>query len=639
VAGRHVRRLRRWLERRDQEAALCARRSSENPRFIETIPRRGYRFIAPVVVETAERTATAPEISPAAGSRANRMTLWTAAVILALAAVPAIFFSASYARRTNPGAPRVMPVTTLPGYEQQPAFSPDGSRLAFVWDGDQEKNNDIYIKVLDAPTMLRLTTHPRTDVLPAWSPDGQRLAFARNLSPDRYDVLLIPAVGGPEQRIASFFIVEDLDWSPDGHELAIAKRDARDAPASIVLLRLATREVRQLTRPSESRGDERLAFSPDGRTLALMRRSPNAMGIFVIPAGGGEPRQVLTEPGGAHDLAWTPDGRYILFSSGPGRAALWRVPAGGGPRERLSSAGDSIRSFSIARSGDRIAFTHLTGDVNIWQFSPDNGSSVATPTPLVVSTQHDTAPDPSPDGRKLAFISDRSGTQEIWTCDADGNNAIVLTSFGGPHVGTPHWSPDGRRIAFSAYPEGLSDVFLVDAEGGPPRPLVTEPSDDIPAGWSADGRWVYFASTRTGRRELWKVPAAGGSARQVTYDGAFQAAESADGTTLYFSKRDAPGIWKMPAAGGAAELVVDDFKPGFWGGWRLMPDGLYFLADGSPRTIRFFSFRTRRQTHVMTLDRTPDYAGGAFTVLPDRRILISLLDQEGSDIKLLENFR
>lgn len=619
--------------------------SSENPIFIETIPRRGYRFIAPVTIAVEPTAgATSPGISSAAASSASRFRFSTAAVILVLAALAVIFAYAASREGPAPDPPRVIPVTSFPGYEHQPAFSPDGSRLAFAWDGGQD-NYDIYVKVLNAPTTLRLTTHPRGDGRPAWSPDGQRLAFVRNLGAEGHDVLVIPAVGGPEQRIARFPIVADLGWSIDGTELAVARMDTQSGPASIVLLRVATREVRQLTNPSEPPGDLAFAFSPDGRMLAIGRRSPSAKGIYVLPADGGEARQVVSEPRGIWDLAWTPDGMHIVFSCGPGRPALWRVPARGGARTRLTWPGDEVRWFSIAPSGDRIAFTQMTRDNNVWEFTLGSASAIPPGAPIVASTWFDGAPELSPDGRKLGFISDRSGALEVWISDADGRNAIALTSFGDPHVGNPHWSPDGRRIAFDAYPSGLSDVFVVDAEGGAPRPLVSDAFDDVLAAWSADGQWVYFASNRggaddrTGRYDIWKVPAAGGSARRVTSSGAFRAAESADGRTLFFSNRSVRGLWQMPVAGGAAERIIENLQGGVLGGWQVMSDGVYFLADDD-RTIRFYSFRTRQHTPVLALDRTPDIWGGAFTVPPDRRrILVSLLDQAGSDIKLLENFR
>ena len=622
--------------------------SSENPIFIETIPRRGYRFIAPVTIaaDPAVEAASATIAAPAA-SGARRFRSPAAAVLLVPAALAIVVIYAASNRGTRPSShlPRVTPVTTFQGYEQQPAFSPDGSRIAFAWDGGGDGNFDIYVKVLDAPTTVRLTSHPRGDVRPAWSPDGQRLAFVRNLGGEGHDVLVIAAVGGPEERIARFPIVTDLAWSHDGTELAVAKLETRSGPAAIVMVRIATRDVRQLTNPLEPRGDEGFAFSPDGKMLAIAKRSPDAKGIYVQRIDGGEARQVASEPGGIWDLAWTPDGKHIVFSSGPGRAALWRVPAIGGPRERLSWPGDEVRWFSIAASGDRIAFGHVTNDQNIWEFTLGTEAAPAAKAPLVASTWFDGAPELSPDGRRLAFISDRSGTLELWTSDAAGRNAIALTSFTGARVGNPRWSPDSRRIAFDAYPSGLCDVFVVDADGGAPRPLVSDASDDVLAAWSADGQWLYFASNRgaaaskSGDYDIWKMPAGGGPARRVTSSGAFRAAESTDGRTLFYSNRGARGLWKMPVDGGRAELIVENMNGGVLGGWHVVADGVYFLAEDN-RTIGFYSFATRQQTPVLVLDRAADVWGGAFAVSPDRRrVLASLLDHAGSDIKLLEGFR
>jgi Tol biopolymer transport system component len=112
----------------------------------------------------------------------------------------------------------------------------------------------------------------------------------------------------------------------------------------------------------------------------------------------------------------------------------------------------------------------------------------------------------SPDGKRIAFSSDRSGSFEIWVCNSDGSSPVQLTSFGGAYTGTPHWSPDGRWIAFDSRPGGKAGVFVISSEGGEPRRVTEGNWDDIVPSWSRDGKWIYFSSNRGGDKELWKVP-------------------------------------------------------------------------------------------------------------------------------------
>ena len=139
-------------------------------------------------------------------------------------------------------------------------------------------------------------------------------------------------------------------------------------------------------------------------------------------------------------------------------------------------------------------------DANIWRLSL-SGPGVATgpPARFIASTRLDAAAQYSPDGKRIAFESDRSGVHGIWVSDADGSNAVELFSRAGAGSGTARWSPDGQRIAFDSNPEGNLDIYVIRASGGKPIRLTTDPADDDAPSWSRDGNWVYFASKRTGR--------------------------------------------------------------------------------------------------------------------------------------------
>ena len=167
-------------------------------------------------------------------------------------------------------------------------------------------------------------------------------------------------------------------------------------------------------------------------------------------------------------------------------------------------------------------------------------------------------PQLSPDGRRVAFASDRSGGWEIWLADPDGSNAVQLTSMGADS-GAPCWSPDGERIVFQSNPEGQFDVYVIRAAGGKPRNLTSHPATDWRPSFSRDGHWIYFTSNRTGQRQIWKVPASGGDALQVTNNVAFAAFESPDGAYLYYNQTmETPSpLWRQPVSGGAPVKVLD----------------------------------------------------------------------------------
>lgn len=540
------------------------------------------------------------------------------------------------------GPLKSVPFTSFPGQEAEPALSPLGDQVAFTWEGPDGGNVDIYVKQEGAETPLRLTSDPARERSPAWSPDGRQVAFIRVGAATEREVVIVPAIGGSEQRVAAFEDqeVSELVWSPDGETLAISAQAAPNGPFSIFLLSVETLQMRQLTEPPASHaGDGDPAFSPSGETLAFVRSaSEGADDLFVVPARGGEPEQLTRDARAIAGIDWTPDGQSIVFASNREPAGLWRIPASGGEPEWIATAGDgeSVSEPSVARRGGRLTYEQRSSDANIWAMRAGRFGRV----PLVHSTRWESNPQFAPDGERIAFASDRSGSPEVWVSAADGTNPLQLTDFGGALVATPRWSPDGGRIAFEARTDEGADIYITDANGGQPRRLTTAPADDLAPSWSRDSTTVYFSSNRTGGWEVWKIPSDGGSASQVTYRGGYNAFESPDGRFLYYAKRGEPGLWRYGLQNGEDEtLVLGALEPFDWGNWALTDRGIYFIRRAvTGPTIRFYSFDTGLSSPVATLDEVPEQP--SLAVSPDgRTLLYTHVDRNESDILLVEGFQ
>ena len=543
-------------------------------------------------------------------------------------------------------AMRVVPFTSFPGLETGPSFSPDGNQIAFAWNGDKEANWDIYVKAINAETVLRLTTSRGVDRAPAWSPDGRYIAFHRHFTGDE-GIFLVPAQGGPErklysQRLEDLWNHERLDWSPDGKFLAFCELMPDRKALRISELSVETLEKRVVTTPPPSaiQGDWLPRYSPDGRTTAFVRGfSAASADLCLISTQGGEPRR-LTFNEVVDGLTWTPDSAQLIYSGYRGNnPELWKIRVAGGEAERLPAGIWQSGEPVLSRNGRRLAYVQGFNDLNIWRFEvPETPGRATPPTKLIASNQLDAGPQFSPDGRRIAFASARSGNCcEIWISESDGSKPVQLTHLGGPAAGTPRWSPDGHQIAFDSDYGGNDNIYVVSTDGGQPRRLTMDKSKDVVPNWSRDGRWVYFASDRTGTDQVWKIPAVGGKAVQVTKKGGFGPFESYDGKTLYYQKGRS-GLWKMPVKGGEEALVLEQVQKLLWGYCSPTRKGIYFYNAGT-KAIEFYSFSTHKISSVVAPEGGPALTFPGLSVSPDGRwILYVQMDTVSSDIMLVENF-
>ena len=360
--------------------------------------------------------------------------------------------------------------------------------------------------------------------------------------------------------------------------------------------------------------------------------------VYLMPLTGEQPHQLTHDGAGVFGLSWTSDGKEFVFSSDrAGDARLWRVPASGGtPQPLIGINGpDAARGVSVREH--TLVFARETSDQNIWRVPVQGPKVIGPPMRLSASTRDDTNPQPSPDGKRIAFSSNRSGSLEIWVSGSDGLNPMQVTSLGRGLNTWPTWSPEGRFIAFNSDISGNWDIYVVESQGGQPRALTTWTSEDAAPSWARDGRWIYFQSNRTGTSQIWRILAEGGTPLQVSRNGGSRPAVSGDGKLIYYARPD--GIWRVPAQGGEETLVLGGIPDSDASNWVAANRGLYFLnRKNTGATLDFLNFKTRRISPLMPVDKRWDVS--ALAVSPDGRSLLhDQIDQSGSDLMLIENFR
>jgi len=666
--------------------------SAEAPKYVETLPRRGYRFIAAVERPTEPAGAAFSAATVVAGSatilvpniqasakvtsllekeKPRRWFVYAPLLVVAVIAAACIAFAIVLLPfrkghlngiAHDAGAPeqRIRPLTNFAEETSEPAFSWDGNFVAFRRRSAKPNGSGIYVKGFESEEVTQLTSNGN-DCCPAWSPDGKTIAFMRSADNNDLGIFLVAAskgkqsaadyngqnlavqLDGKERRLDTQGVTPkrfELAWAPNGKSIAFS------AGSGIALLSLETSSVRRITTAPPLSEDWGPSFSPDGEKILFVRSPDSGIPeeLMMAQCLTGEVRRISSQHArilGAPQ--WSMDGKSVIFASDFGsHPGLWRV--GIDSTAVAVQINDSGWRPSVARTGYRLAYQRITHSLNIWELEltdPQRATARKEQRILVPSTSEtDQGPGPqiSPDGKKLAFMSDRSGTMEIWVSDRDGSNPVQLTAVGG--AGTPRWSPDSQWIAFDASDRNTTKIYKIKLGSGVPQLLTHDEFENRCPSWSHDGKWVYFASTRTNQYQVWKVPAEGGAAVQVTKQGGHAALESADGKLLYYAKTSyaSPGIWQVPADGGAERLVSPQLQPFSWASWAVVDQGIVFAGpSGSAGPwISVYNSAQHTITKFGEINTVPFWLGASH----DGKTVV--FDQPGwqqSQIMLIENFR
>jgi Tol biopolymer transport system component/DNA-binding winged helix-turn-helix (wHTH) protein len=613
---------------------------ADRPRFIETVPGKGYRFIAAVSEPERERgspVAAVPSHDTDGSARKQPVALaWYGVAFFGIGVLAAAALWMRTPREAKSMA--VAPFTALPGSEFTPAFSPDGTQVAFGWDSADQVRR-LHVKASAGGIERRLTSASESDSYPAWSPDGRFIAFLREDARQAVSLWVTPATGGGERKICSLSHAKpaSISWSADGSALAVADSDP-PAPSGIYLVSRESGERRRLTTaPNATSGDSQPAFSPDGRTLAFLRSPGSLQGgspyLLRVNRSGipiGEPVAIASRRMDLISVTWSADGGSLICGV---RGGLVRIPVRGGVAEPLPF--QDAANPSVARSGRRMVYARSVEQTAIFRV-PGPGRPGAS-AELIVSSRFNGAPKYSPDGKRIVFMSDRTGGAELWLTDSDGQHANQLTSFGRATLGSPRWSPDGRRVAFDSTADGPAKIYWIAAEGGAPRRITSGGSSDVRPSWSRDGAWIYFGSNRSGQWEIWKTSPDGEAPVQVTQTGGREAFQDSDGKFLYYVKAaPTPGIWRIPVSGGQPKLVCEEGTQGHWG---IGQRGLYYLNRQNRLELLEHSTGNRIAIPIGDLQLSTS-VGSLLGIGPaDRWILLTVRVRSESDLSMVENFR
>jgi Tol biopolymer transport system component/DNA-binding winged helix-turn-helix (wHTH) protein len=630
-------------------------------RYIETIPKVGYRLLAPVSLLDAEPIAVDtgahvpagndPDLvdtrqTPRASAQSSRLQLpWSPLLLgIAAAALLAVFAlrGGGEAARNGGGwiASDIRAVTSDPGSERRPAVSPDGTRVAYA-QFDQVSGatgvDRIVMRAIGQSQTVRLTAKSDSfEEVPTWSPDGSQIAFER-LATDRCTVYIVSSLGGAEREVGPCqnYLVHYFDWTADGKALITAENPGGTS-GNMVLMRwdLATGAKQPLQyEHSADAQDLEAHYSPDGKLIAFRRGLAPYSDLCVTPAAGGAVRQLTQLHSRIRGLAWTRDSRGLIFSSNhDGHFTLYTVSLDGGDVHALgvgpaeyptaARAADTV-TYEIPRTTSRLAWVAL-------------GVDGAIPELLAKSTGSDSSPAFSPDGNRIAFVSDRSGAQQIWLYDFSTLEATALTEFHDALLINPAWSADGKRLLLTVRGTDSPGLVEIDLASRRQRTVSKAGQDVLSGNYGPDADsylLVIGESSRqnqlvllehAGRDDEQQMPLAAGVEHMELDAGARRA---------YYTKNAQRGLFARDLGGGEEKGVTPLIESSLTDGWRVVDGRIWYVSKVAWKPTDIVEFDPAAGTRRILGHLETELRDVGFSAAPTGdRIVITPLGIEDTDI-------
>lgn len=441
-----------------------------------------------------------------------------AVVVIAIAAVVTIQpWIRSNARATEYMS---LPVTATSAWDSGPNWSPDGKFIAF---GRMESGDiDVYVKSIDGGEAVVRADGPGEQFSPRWTPDGRYLAYVSKHQPGSA-VFLVAADGGTPSKLIETNIptleselpMGDRPWSSDGETLLVSM-PTETTQRAVYRVDRVTGEAEQMTFPPVGSDDTFATHSFDGKRIVFQRKFEGRGALMIVAAEGGDPEELLRDEFDQRGMAWRPDNRHVVFVSnrgGPNRN-LFEIDVVTRKITQLTSLIEHINWPSVSLD-DRIVYAPFWHDTFLYVVDVETGER----DQITSHAGNNFGARFAPDGRTVAYVSDRTGNFEIWLHHLDGRPETRFTD--NTELGTsPEWSPDGKRLVFLSDREGDTfKLFIANADGGTgARRLVDQSISWVLKGragaWSPDGESIAYRIDGDDGPELWTVGPDGLGARK-----------------------------------------------------------------------------------------------------------------------------
>lgn len=597
---------------------------AKSPMYIATVAKRGYQLIANVEHITQQGTAS-ESIDTLTDKLANatKHSFRLAFAVGSLVVLTLIYYfiSSFFIQSDSPPAiTQLAPITSLPGMEVNPTFNPKNEDLVVSYKSPTSKQWDLMMfeKTTGHQRLLQ-KSDDASELRAAWSPDGTQLAYVKHSRAGCQLRLMSPYLADPSDQFVtecSPFDIQ-LQWHPQGEKLLFNKRALPLGPLRVYSIDIITKHLKELSQANEGiTGDIAFSLSPDGNQLAFVRTHHwNQSAIWLKDLVNNTTTHLENFPYWIRTLAWEQSNENLLFSAAPDYQVLNRFNVYSKQVEAVLHADYVIEDTAYVESKNQLTLVQNRFQVDIHAMLNPRFGDQKEEQIIINSSRNDWHPKISPDGKHLAFLTNRTGQVELWTKDLSTNNESVLLKES--HNLTPgrfDWEKESDAIVFDTAGGELYRVNLID-----PTPNLLTPNTLQARNPTATEEGIYFAGRSDASWQLHQLDHSG-DIKQVNEKDAFSAYPNSDNELIY-TKFYLAGFWMSDLKTGEEKQVIEQGSQGPFNQWQVTKNGIYYLASSPTGTNGVFYFSFEEQQSQLLLDfYTYDYNG--FSVSPDEQLIM-----------------